>query len=152
AIFRTRSLITNDEELTARSLSMLQRMNLLEAADSLAGDLPYGLQRRLEIARALATDPELLLLDEPAAGMNPQEKQDLMALIRSIRSDFNLTVLLIEHDMKVVMGVCERIYVLDYGQIICEGKPEKIRNDPAVIAAYLGETTEQPAQAGAPAC
>jgi ABC-type branched-subunit amino acid transport system ATPase component len=104
-----------------------------------AGQLPYGLQRRLEIARALATAPRLLLLDEPAAGMNPQEKVELMELIRSIRSEFGLTILLIEHDMRVVMGICERIYVLEYGEIIADGRPDAIRRDPRVIAAYLGE-------------
>jgi ABC-type branched-subunit amino acid transport system ATPase component len=112
-------------------------------ADSRAGDLSYGLQRRLEIARALATEPKLLLLDEPAAGMNPQEKQELRELIREIRREFDLTVMLIEHDMKVVMGLCERIYVLDYGEVISEGTPEQVRTDPKVIAAYLG--TETPA-------
>src|SRR5205814_6953427 len=108
-------------------------------ADDVASGLPYGAQRRLEIARALATNPKLLLLDEPAAGMNPQEKAELMEDILHIREEFGLTILLIEHDMKVVMGICERIYVLDYGKIIAEGTPEEIRRNPAVIAAYLGE-------------
>ena len=139
AVMRTRGLLKLDHELTERSLEYLDALNLAPSADSRAGDLAYGLQRRLEIARALATRPRLLLLDEPAAGMNPQEKSELMELIAEIRSRFALTVLLIEHDMKVVMGICQRIYVLDYGQVIAEGTPAEIRSNPRVIAAYLGE-------------
>ncbi|MPN59915.1 Lipopolysaccharide export system ATP-binding protein LptB [bioreactor metagenome] len=101
--------------------------------------MPYGEQRRLEIARALAAQPKLLLLDEPAAGMNPQETHKLMEMIRWIKNEFNLTILLIEHDMSLVMGVCERIYVLDYGTIIAQGTPQEIKNNPRVIEAYLGE-------------
>jgi branched-chain amino acid transport system ATP-binding protein len=104
-----------------------------------AKNLPYGEQRRLEIARALATKPQLLLLDEPAAGMNPQETGDLTKMIRWIREDFSLTVLLIEHDMSLVMDLCERMYVLEYGITIAEGAPAEIRRNPRVIEAYLGE-------------
>lgn len=118
---------------------LLNRFGLLRYENEFARNLAYGEQRRLEIARALATKPKLLLLDEPAAGMNPQEKNDLMQQIESLRTDFGLTILLIEHDMKVVMGICRRILVLDYGQIIARGTPTEIRNNPKVIEAYLGE-------------
>ena len=120
-----------------RAGELLEFMGLTRRADELARNLPYGDQRRLEIARALATDPTLLCLDEPAAGFNPAEKRELMDLIRRIR-DQGYTVLLIEHDMRLVMGVTDRIVVLEFGRKIAEGRPEEIRNDPAVIAAYLG--------------
>jgi branched-chain amino acid transport system ATP-binding protein len=139
SILRTPALLKNDLSLDAMARQMLAKLDLTDVADAKAGELAYGLQRRLEIARGLATHPKLLLLDEPAAGMNPQEKIELMDLIRQIRDDFGLTILLIEHDMKLVMGICERIYVLDYGKIIAEGTPEEIRCNPKVIAAYLGE-------------
>ncbi len=122
------------------AMDILDTMNLADQAHTRAQDLPYGRQRRLEIARALATNPELLLLDEPAAGMNPAETEDLMALIRRLRDEFHQTILLIEHDMRVVMGICESIVVLDHGAKIAEGPPEQIRNDPRVIEAYLGES------------
>ncbi|HSV73391.1 MAG TPA: ABC transporter ATP-binding protein [Chthonomonadales bacterium] len=141
-LLRTAHAMRNDAVLTEKARALLGALDLTSVAAAPAGDLPYGVQRRLEIARALATDAKLLLLDEPAAGMNPAEKQELMELIHAIRRDFSVTVLLIEHDMRVVMGICERIYVLDYGQVIAEGRPERIRSDPRVIAAYLGEESE----------
>ncbi len=122
-----------------KAMELLKIFSLQNNASELAKNLPYGQQRRLEIARALATKPKLLLLDEPAAGMNPQETQQLMELIRWIRSNFNLTIFLIEHDMSLGMGVCERIYVLEYGTIIAHGTPSEIKSNPKVIEAYLGE-------------
>ena len=113
-------------------------MGLYDVKDELATSLPYGKQRRLEIARALATDPKLLLLDEPAAGMNPQETQELTAFIGQIRSDFHMTVFLIEHHMDLVMDISDRIYVLDFGKLIAQGTPEEIQNNNRVIDAYLG--------------
>jgi branched-chain amino acid transport system ATP-binding protein len=125
--------------LMEKSRELLAVVDLGDLADEKAGALPYGAQRRLEIARALATEPAFLLLDEPAAGMNPNETQELMGFVRDIRRRFDLTILLIEHDMKVVMGICEHIWVLDYGVTIAEGCPEAIRANPKVIEAYLGE-------------
>ncbi|CAG0987003.1 partial Lipopolysaccharide export system ATP-binding protein LptB, partial [Anaerolineae bacterium] len=120
----------------------LEFVGLRDKANEIARNLPYGDQRRLEIARALAGDPKLLLLDEPTAGMNPQESLDAMSLFRRVRDDLGVTVLLIEHDMKVVMGISERIAVLDYGQKIAEGTPDEVRRNPHVIEAYLGRSTE----------
>jgi branched-chain amino acid transport system ATP-binding protein len=127
------------EHATGEGMALLETLNLADKADFQARNLPYGDQRRLEIARALATRPKILLLDEPAAGMNPQEKLVLMDLIRSIRDRFQLGVLLIEHDMKLVMTICERITVLDHGETIAVGRPEEVRANPDVIEAYLGE-------------
>ncbi|MGE5613760.1 MAG: ABC transporter ATP-binding protein [Bacillota bacterium] len=128
-----------ERKMTEECMELLKIFNLDRKKDEYAKNLPYGEQRHLEIARALATDPILLLLDEPAAGMNPAETAQLAELILWIREKFNLTVLLIEHDMSLVMKICERIYVLDYGMVISEGTPEKIKSDRRVIEAYLGE-------------
>lgn len=131
--------INETEEMRQEALKLLEVLNLRQVADVRSADLAYGMQRRLEIARAMATKPKLLLLDEPAAGMNPQEKEELNAMVKKIRDEHDMTVLLIEHDMRFVMSLCERIVVLDHGEEIAAGPPSEIRNDPKVIAAYLGE-------------
>ncbi|MDR2006199.1 MAG: ABC transporter ATP-binding protein [Acidaminococcales bacterium] len=139
SVLRAGRYFPEEEDVERESAKLLEIFNLKDKMHETAKNLPYGEQRRLEIARALATRPSLLLLDEPAAGMNPQETNDLTKMIRWIRGEFALTVLLIEHDMRLVMDLCERIYVLEYGITIAQGAPEKIRRDPRVIEAYLGE-------------
>ncbi|HEM5420176.1 ABC transporter ATP-binding protein [Streptococcus suis] len=128
----------NEEALKTKAIELLKIFDLDGDADTLAKNLPYGQQRRLEIVRALATEPKILFLDEPAAGMNPQETAELTQLIRKIKEEFGITIILIEHDMSLVMEVTERIYVLEYGRLIAHGTPEEIRNNKRVIEAYLG--------------
>ena len=137
-VLRMGRYFREEREIEEESRRLLSIFKLEDKAEEMAKNLPYGAQRRLEIARALAAKPKLLLLDEPAAGMNPQETKELMDMIRWIRKEFGLTVLLIEHDMNLVMGICERIYVLEYGTIIASGRPAEIKENPEVIRAYLG--------------
>lgn len=138
-VFRTRAYWREERFLNSEALRLLEVFQMRDMAEAPAGSLPYGKQRKLEIARALATSPKLLLLDEPAAGMNPTETRELMDTIRRLRDRFSVSILVIEHDMNLVMGLCERVFVLDYGEIIAAGAPEDISKNPKVIAAYLGE-------------
>lgn len=142
ALFNTKRLQKEEIRITDHALDLLAMFQLEDYAEELSKNLPYGLQRRLEIARALATGPSVLLLDEPAAGMNPNEIEQLMEFIGWIRKEFGLTIILIEHQMRLVMGICERIKVLDFGATIAEGIPSEIQNNPKVLEAYLGQGDE----------
>ena len=139
SIFRIGKFHREEKKAVEKAVELLKILDLDKYIDIKAGSLPYGEQRKLEIARALATEPKLLLLDEPAAGMNPQETEELMNTIRFVRDKFNISILLIEHDMNLVMNICERIYVLNYGTLLAKGSPDEIKNNPDVIKAYLGD-------------
>jgi len=138
-ILRLPKYFKTEKLMNEKAIEMLKVFELEDKAELTASGLPYGEQRRLEMARALATEPKLLLLDEPAAGMNPNETAELMDMIRLVRDKFGMTVLLIEHDMSLVSGICEKLTVLNFGQMLCEGKTENVLSDPDVIKAYLGD-------------
>ena len=138
-IFRLPSYFKTEKAMNKKAMELLEVFGMAEEADQLASNLPYGKQRKLEIARALATNPKLLLLDEPAAGMNPNETLELMETIRFVRDTFDMTILLIEHDMKLVSGICEELTVLNFGQVLAQGETSEVLNNPEVIKAYLGE-------------
>lgn len=138
-IFRLPKYRKAEKQMHEKAMELLRVFGLEQEAETLASNLPYGKQRKLEIARALATDPKLLLLDEPAAGMNPHETEELMETILFVKEHFHMTILLIEHDMKLVSGICEELTVLNFGQVLAQGKTEKVLHDPTVIKAYLGE-------------
>ena len=138
-IFRLPRYFKVEKQMKEKAMELLTVMGLDKEADVIAANLPYGKQRKLEIARALATSPKLLLLDEPAAGMNPNETEELMETIRFVRDKFDMTILLIEHDMRLVGGICEEITVLNFGQVLAQGKTSEVLNDPRVVTAYLGE-------------
>lgn len=142
SLFRLPSYYRAEAAANLKAMELLEFMGLGDVADQKAGSLPYGVQRRLEIVRALATNPSIILLDEPAAGMNPSETTELMHQIRRIRDTFHIAIFLIEHDMNLVMNVCETIAVVNYGKIICKGTPDQVRQNPAVIEAYLGREEE----------
>ena len=142
-IFRLPKFWLEERRAKKKALKLLRIFDLDKYADTPAGSLPYGQQRKLEIARAMATNPKVLLLDEPAAGMNPTETEELMKTIKVIRDKFGIAILLIEHDMKLVLGICERLIVLDHGTIIASGDPQKVVNDPAVVTAYLGKDDDE---------
>lgn len=142
SLFRLPSYYRSEAAANMKAMELLEFMGLGDVADQKAGSLPYGVQRRLEIVRALATNPSIILLDEPAAGMNPSETTELMHQIRRIRDTFHIAIFLIEHDMNLVMNVCETIAVVNYGKIICKGTPDQVRQNPAVIEAYLGREEE----------
>jgi branched-chain amino acid transport system ATP-binding protein len=144
AVFRTARYLDDERALSTRALELLDALGLASHRDEVAGSLPYGSQRRLEIARALMLGPKLVLLDEPAAGMNSSEGRELEKQIRNLRDQFGLTVVLVEHNMSVVMSVCERIHVVDHGETVTEGPPEKVQTHPRVIAAYLGQEVDDP--------
>ena len=139
SIFRTPKYRKEEKNITEKALELLDVFGLKEEANFKASNLPYGKQRKLEIARALGTNPKLLLLDEPAAGMNPAETAELMETIAFVRNNFGISILLIEHDMSLVMGICERLVVLEYGRVIADGLPDEVVHNPRVVSAYLGE-------------